>query len=143
MTILYVFQHVFAGFLAKNGIIATIFWQIKEKIVFLQRAKVCSTKIHPKIHDKSMKREIGKWFLDIAKYIVTAVILKELFGGFEEKSIVVSVATFTALFAFIAGIIILRNEDRKNERYVKLKSNRNSVEVNPKQTSPKRKGNKK
>jgi len=37
-----------------------------------------------------MKREIGKWFLDIAKYIVTAVILKELFGGFEEKSIVVS-----------------------------------------------------
>ena len=43
-----------------------------------------------------MKREIGKWFLDIAKYIVTAVILKELFGGFEEKSIVVSVATGTA-----------------------------------------------
>jgi len=32
-----------------------------------------------------MKREIGKWFLDIAKYIVTAVILKELFGGFDEK----------------------------------------------------------
>lgn len=90
-----------------------------------------------------MKREIGKWFLDIAKYIVTAVILKELFGGFEEKSIVVSVATFTALFAFVAGIIILRNEDKKNESQVKLDSNIDSVEVKPKQTSQKKKGNKK
>lgn len=81
--------------------------------------------------------------MDIAKYIVTAVILKELFDGFEEKSNVVSVTTFTVLFTFITGIIILRNEDRKNERYIKLKSNRNFVEVNPKQTSPKGKGNKK
>lgn len=54
-----------------------------------------------------MKREIGKWFLDVAKYIVTAVILKELFGGFEEKSIVISVATVTSLFSFISGILIL------------------------------------
>lgn len=90
-----------------------------------------------------MKREIGKWFLDIAKYIVTAVILKELFGGFEEKSIVVSVATFTALFAFIAGIIILRNEDRKRESQITSESNISSVEVRPKQTSTKKKGNKK
>ena len=89
-----------------------------------------------------MKREIGKWFLDIAKYIVTAVILKELFGGFEEKSIVVSVATFTALFAFIAGIIILRNEDKKEKSQVTLDSNITSVEVKPKQSSQKKKGNK-
>ena len=82
-----------------------------------------------------MKREIGKWFLDIVKYIVTAVILKELFGGFEEKSIVVSVATFTALFAFIAGIIILRNEDKKKASQVTLDSNIASVEVKPKQSS--------
>ena len=54
--------------------------------------------------------------MDIAKYIVTAVILKELFGGFEEKSIVVSVATGTALFAFISGILILRGADKKDRK---------------------------
>ena len=81
--------------------------------------------------------------MDIAKYIVTAVILKELFGGFEEKSIVVSVATFTALFAFITGIIILRNEDKKKASQVTLDSNTGSVEVRPQQGSQKKKGNKK
>ena len=90
-----------------------------------------------------MKREIGKWFLDIAKYIVTAVILKELFGGFEEKSIVVSVATFTALFAFIAGIIILRNEDKKNESNVRFNSINSPDTASPKQTPRKKKGDKK
>ena len=70
-----------------------------------------------------MKKEIGKWFLDIAKYVVTAVVLKELFGGFEEKSIVVSIATITALIAFLTGIIILKSADRKEgiqqENYIK------------------------
>lgn len=90
-----------------------------------------------------MKREIGKWFLDIAKYIVTAVVLKELFGGFEEKSIVVTVATLTALFAFISGIIILRGADR-TDKELKNKDNEsmNPVEAKPKQPN-KRKGNKK
>ncbi|MBQ8066562.1 MAG: hypothetical protein IJ200_13025 [Prevotella sp.] len=77
-----------------------------------------------------MKREIGKWFLDIAKYIVTAVILKELFGGFEEKSIVVSVATGTALFAFISGILILRDVD-KNDR----KDKKSNVETKAKDSA--------
>ena len=102
-----------------------------------------------------MKREIGKWFLDIAKYIVTAVVLKELFGGFEEKSVVVAVATLTALFAFISGIIILRGADltdkrqgqraqeSKNETKDKvINNNANSVEARPKQAS-KKKGNRK
>ena len=102
-----------------------------------------------------MKREIGKWFLDIAKYIVTAVVLKELFGGFEEKSIVVTVATLTALFAFISGIIILRGADKTDKRQglraqesknetknEETNNNANPVEASPKQTS-KKKGNRK
>lgn len=104
-----------------------------------------------------MKKEIGKWFLDIAKYIVTAVVLKELFGGFEEKSIVITVATLTALFAFISGIIILRSVDKNDENHkVDLKEtivksgNKESInnnvslaEAKSKQTSNKKKGHKK
>lgn len=103
-----------------------------------------------------MKREIGKWFLDIAKYIVTAVILKELFGGFDEKSIIVTIGTLTALFAFITGIVILNSADIKdNDSKSKsqgakvncannetINSNINIVEAKPKQSN-KRKGNRK
>ena len=86
-----------------------------------------------------MKREIGKWFLDIAKYIVTAVVLKELFGGFDEKSIVVTVATLTALFAFFSGIIILKSADNKDKRKVILMPS----EDHPQQAPNIKKGRKK
>ena len=101
-----------------------------------------------------MKREIGKWFLDIAKYIVTAVILKELFGGFEEKSIVVSVATGTALFAFISGVLLLRGIDKKDninkENLIEDKKDEmidrsvnNEAVPAPKRSSNKKKGKRK
>lgn len=102
-----------------------------------------------------MKREIGKWFLDIAKYIVTAVILKELFGGFEEKSIVVSIATCTALFSFMSGMLILRGvdkdgiKDKESNKEYQTKDSTNESEENsytkievsaPKRASNKKKG---
>lgn len=35
-----------------------------------------------------MKHELGKWFLDIAKYLVTAILFASVFGEIEEKWIV-------------------------------------------------------
>lgn len=35
-----------------------------------------------------MNKEIGKWFLDVAKYILTAVLLKNLFGNSDSTSVV-------------------------------------------------------
>ena len=32
----------------------------------------------------SMKKEIGKWFMDVAKYIATAVLLTQIFGGMAD-----------------------------------------------------------
>jgi len=31
-----------------------------------------------------MKKELGRWLMDIAKYIATAVLVSSLFGGFEN-----------------------------------------------------------
>lgn len=31
-----------------------------------------------------MKKELGKWLMDIAKYITTAVVLSSVFGGIES-----------------------------------------------------------
>ena len=35
-----------------------------------------------------MKKEFGKWLMDIAKYITTAVILTSIFGEVEQKWII-------------------------------------------------------
>ena len=55
-------------------------------------------------------------FLRIVLRFGIFVFLKELFGGFEEKSIVVSVATCTALFSFISGMLILRGVDNDEKK---------------------------
>ena len=35
-----------------------------------------------------MRKELGKWLMDIAKYITTAVILTSIFGEVEQKWII-------------------------------------------------------
>lgn len=35
-----------------------------------------------------MKKELGKWLMDIAKYITTAVMLSSIFGEVHEKWII-------------------------------------------------------
>lgn len=35
-----------------------------------------------------MKKELGKWLMDIAKYITTAVVLTSIFGEVEQKWII-------------------------------------------------------
>ena len=32
-----------------------------------------------------MRKELGKWLMDIAKYITTAVILASIFAGLEQN----------------------------------------------------------
>lgn len=32
-----------------------------------------------------MRKELGKWLMDIAKYITTAVILTSIFGDIQER----------------------------------------------------------
>ena len=36
-----------------------------------------------------MKKEIGKWFMDVAKYIATAVLLTQIFGGMADSMYVI------------------------------------------------------
>ncbi|MGL4806223.1 MAG: DUF6722 family protein [Bacteroidales bacterium] len=39
-----------------------------------------------------MKKELGKWLMDIAKYITTAVILTSIFGKISDKYLLYIVA---------------------------------------------------
>ena len=45
----------------------------------------------------SMRKELGKWLMDIAKYMTTAILLSSIFNGIEEW------AWFVYAFLVVAG----------------------------------------
>jgi hypothetical protein len=60
-----------------------------------------------------MKKEFGKWFLDLAKYILTAIILAAFFAGLEQ-TIVLWGALIFFLISIVVGYILLVQADKEN-----------------------------
>ena len=63
-----------------------------------------------------MKKEIGKWFMDIAKYIATAVLLTQIFGGLAESPYIIVYALISVIAIFTIGVSILHGDDEDNKR---------------------------
>ena len=62
-----------------------------------------------------MKKEFGKWFLDLAKYILTAIALTTLFRGMEEAELLwTTFAAFSVCVLF--GYLLLRQSDMEQEQ---------------------------
>jgi hypothetical protein len=60
-----------------------------------------------------MKKEFGKWLMDIAKYIVTAVVLYTVFNDMQEKSSVIIIGGTSAILALSWGLLLVRKSDKK------------------------------
>ena len=52
-----------------------------------------------------MKKEFGKWLMDIAKYITTAVILSSMIGDIKQKGYLYTSAFILVAFSLGWGII--------------------------------------
>lgn len=61
-----------------------------------------------------MKKELGKWLMDIAKYITTAVVLSSIFGDVQEKWIIYVGGSFAIVVTLLAGLWLVR-EEKKGE----------------------------
>lgn len=55
-----------------------------------------------------MKEKLGSWFLDIAKYILTGVILSTFLGGFSEKWLVYLSGGICVIVTFAVGLWFLK-----------------------------------
>lgn len=60
-----------------------------------------------------MKKEFGKWLMDIAKYITTAVILTSIFGDVAEKWMIYIGGVLAVAFTLGWGLYLVR--DTKKE----------------------------
>lgn len=63
-----------------------------------------------------MKKEFGKWLMDIAKYITTAVILSSIFSDIQESWILYVSGIFTASIALIWGLYLVKERPIKNKK---------------------------
>ncbi len=59
-----------------------------------------------------MKKELGKWLMDIAKYITTAVILTSIFGEIEQKWIIFLSGMLAVGFTLGWGLYLVKDKKK-------------------------------
>ena len=57
-----------------------------------------------------MKKEMGKWFMDIAKYVATAILISSFLGAFEQKWIMYLVGIVTVILSLFLGLYFLNDK---------------------------------
>mgnify|MGYP006873025507 FL=1 len=60
-----------------------------------------------------MKHEFGKWLMDIAKYLVTAVLLASVFSDIQERWIVYVIVSCAIVLTLGLGLWFLRDIKEK------------------------------
>ncbi len=63
-----------------------------------------------------MKKEIGKWFMDVAKYIATAVLLTQIFGGMADSAYIIIFALISVIIIFTIGVSIIHSDEEDQKR---------------------------
>lgn len=66
-----------------------------------------------------MKREFGKWLMDIAKYMVTALLLSTIFADMNEP-VIVYIVVILSIIVLIFGLALVSDspstENKKQRR---------------------------
>ena len=64
------------------------------------------------LYISDMRKEIGKWFMDIAKYVATAVLISSFLGGFQQKWIMYIAGSLTVILTMCIGLFFMRNNKK-------------------------------
>ncbi|MCL2650029.1 MAG: hypothetical protein FWD60_03255 [Candidatus Azobacteroides sp.] len=57
-----------------------------------------------------MKKEVGKWFMDIAKYVATAILISSFLGSLENKWAVYIVGAIIVAVGFSLGLYFIKEK---------------------------------
>lgn len=68
----------------------------------------------------NMKQEFGKWFLDVAKYVFTAMLLTSMLEELSHTWIIVLTIIILVL-SFTAGFFLLRSAKKDEDRKKAMK----------------------
>ncbi|MBR5193237.1 MAG: hypothetical protein IKW37_02310 [Bacteroidaceae bacterium] len=62
-----------------------------------------------------MRKEFGKWLMDIAKYITTAVILTSIFGEIDQKWVIYVGGIISILLTLGIGLWLVQDKKEKGK----------------------------
>lgn len=68
-----------------------------------------------------MKEKFGQWWLDVAKYIFTGVILSSIFGDMEDKVMLYCGGMLLVTLFLIVGLTLIKKEKDKENKHKKGK----------------------
>ena len=57
-----------------------------------------------------MRKEIGKWFMDITKYVATAILISSFLGSLEHKWAVYVIGSIIIVVGFLLGLYFIREK---------------------------------
>ena len=63
-----------------------------------------------------MKKEMGKWLMDIAKYLATAVLISAFFRDIQEKSTIILFGLSAIVLSLSAGVYLVKDPKKKVKR---------------------------
>ena len=69
----------------------------------------------------NMKKEFGKWLMDIAKYMVTALLLSTIFADMNDSIIIYMVVILSAIVLFFGLYWVNEAEKEENKKKGKKK----------------------
>jgi len=58
-----------------------------------------------------MRKEFGKWLMDIAKYMATAVLISSFLGGFEQKWLMYISGIVALVFCLVMGLYFIKDKN--------------------------------
>ena len=57
-----------------------------------------------------MKKELGKWLMDIGKYVATAVIISSFLGGLQQKWLMFTFALIIVGLCLYFGLFLVKSK---------------------------------
>ena len=61
-----------------------------------------------------MKKEIGKWLMDVAKYVATAFLISSFLGNISERWVMYLIGSVTVIVLISAGLWLINNEKKED-----------------------------
>ena len=58
-------------------------------------------------------KELSKWFWDVAKYVLTAVIISTFLGSFQDNAAMLYILSFTTVAVLVAIAILIEKKSNK------------------------------
>lgn len=75
----------------------------------------------------NIKQEFGKWFLDVAKYVLTALLLTSMIEGLSQTWVLVTTAAVSILCLTFGAILMRKGSDEEERRERNRQRHRDKV----------------